>query len=78
MDSSPKGILSSRIEILLGAEAAESIAEYVSETFQVCYADFCDSYFPYHLQTNLSPFKRFTSMLHHLPLSPLRSNHHTS
>ena len=53
MDASPKGILSSRIEILLGAEAAESIAEYVSETFKVCSFDYCDSWLPYHFKTSL-------------------------
>lgn len=31
----PKSILCSRIEVVLGLEAAESIAQYVSDTFKV-------------------------------------------
>jgi hypothetical protein len=31
----PKSILCSRIEVLLGREAAESVAQYVSDTFKV-------------------------------------------
>ena len=35
MSGSPKSVLSSRIAVMLGAEAGESIAQYVSETFRV-------------------------------------------
>jgi hypothetical protein len=31
----PRSILCSRIEVLLGREAAESVAQYVSDTFKV-------------------------------------------